>query len=209
MSLSEQTITAACRFILLETGLSNANKPHTFFQLLKNFFGTMRSQDPHLFHYDIARSTLYHLDKEALKHEQAIDRLAREFMKACHALDDRLLLPASFARLIRRSQTAQEGFSDPYLTVIELPKALCAFDEQFFTADGLTIWDREYLQLLETIGPKGKEQSQQLRKKCINYDMKWDALFWLRKQDLENGVHFFHTPAFLGLAATLWEDRMR
>ena len=200
---SEQAMMLACRLSLIEESLESANRPHTFCQLLKNFMETVRSEDPNKFHYDIARETLQQLDKEALKNEQAVDMLAREFMKACLAFDEKFSLPANFAKRIRRNHLASY---DPYLSIVNLSNTLVAVDEQFFTKDGLTIWDSEYLALLESTGAVGKKQSTELSKKLSSADAKWNNRFWFREQSLEGDVHFFQTPAFLGLAAVLWED---
>ena len=200
---SEQAMTLACRFSTIEGSLRSATKPHTFFQLLKNFLETIRAEDPTTFHYDIARTALNHLDKEALKSEQAVDMLARELVKASLLFDEQLKFPTSFAKLIKRDQAIP---GDPYLLIVELPKTLSAIDEQFFSSDGLALWDSAYIKLLQNIGITGKKQSIALTKEFVSRDKKWDARFWFKEQDLEDGVHFFHSPAFLGLAAVIWED---
>jgi len=87
---SEQAMILACRFSTIENGVKNANKPHTFCQLLKNFLETIRSENPTTLHYDIVKTALNHLDKAALKNEQAVDMLARELVKACFILDEQL-----------------------------------------------------------------------------------------------------------------------
>ena len=199
---SEQAMTLACRFSTIEGSLRSATKPHTFCQLLKNFLETIRSEDPNAFHYNIARAALTHLDKEALKNEHSVNMLARELLKACLLLDEQLKFPTSFAKLIKRDQ----AIDNPYLLIVELPKTLSILDEQFFTSDGLAIWDREYLKLLQNFGTTGKWQSRVLAKEFSHYAVKWNARFWFKEHDLEYGVHFFCSPAFLGLAAVLWED---
>ena len=103
-SYSEQAMVLACRFTSLESSLKIADKPHTFFQLLKNFLETIRSQDPHTFHYDIARNALNSIDNEIAQNEKAIDMLARELVKACGKLNGRLKMPTSFAKLIKYDQ---------------------------------------------------------------------------------------------------------
>lgn len=200
---SEQAMILACRFSLIEAGLKSANKPHTFFQLLKNFLETVRSQDPTQFHYDIARYALQAIDKEIIKNEEAIDRLARELLKACDRLDNQLKMPASFAKLIKYDQRKP---NDPYLLIIELPKALIALEELFFGSVQLAIWDIEYLTLLSSIGSTGKMQSTEILKQFLALATKWNARFWFQERDLENGARFFHTPAFYSLAVALWED---
>lgn len=200
---SEQSMVLACRFTLIESALQSANKPHTFFQLLKNFLETIKSQDPTQFHYDIARYALHIIDKEVVKNEEAIDLLARELLKACDRLDRQLKMPTSFAKLIKYDQRRP---NDPYLLIIELPKALIALEELFFGSVQLAIWDIEYLTLLSSIGSTGKVQSTEILKQFLNMATKWNARFWFQEHDLENGARFFHTPAFYCLAAVLWED---
>lgn len=203
---SEQALAIACRFSILEASLKSTLKPHMFFQFLKNFLETIRSQDPNKFHYDIARHALSHLDKDALKNEQTLDMLAREFMKACHTLDEDLKIPAAFAKLIKREQVTPEKPSNPYIIIVQLPEILIGLEELFFTPTELSIWDSAYLKLIASIGSTGKEQAALQTKKFQESSDKWDSLFWFKNQGVDEEGQFFHSPAFLGLAAILWKD---
>ncbi len=208
-TLSEQAMFFACRFALIESNLVNSNKPHTFFQLLKNFLETINTKDPHKVHYDIARNAL-HLRNDTTKNNiYCIDMLAREFAVSCQLLDERLKMPAIYIKLLKYKQTTSKNFRDPYLTVVQLPQSCDVFEDLFFTENGLSIWDDEYLQLLEKIGPTGIVRSTELREIFATHKNRWDALFWMQPQDAERGISFFLSPAFLELATILWEDKVK
>jgi len=130
--------------------------------LLKNFLETIRSENPTTLHYDIVKTALNHLDKAALKNEQAVDMLARELVKACFILDEQLKFPTSFAKLIKRDQVLP---GNPYLLIVELPKMLSALDEQFSLVMDSPYGIVAYLKLLNSIGSAGKKQSAKLSKK--------------------------------------------
>ena len=204
--LSEQTMIMASRFAQIEASLKHADKPHTFCQLLKNFLETIKSQDPNIVHYDIARSILERLDKEAVKNEHTVDMLARELLRACHALDEQLKIPLDFAKLIKRDQTTTEILYDPYPIVIELPKSVVALEEQFFTKDGLSLWDNALIKLLSSFGITGKAQATAHTKKMHENSNHWDPFFWLMPDSEKIEEPFFHTEAFFCLATALWKD---
>lgn len=201
VAISEQAMTQSCRFSIIEAHLMNADKPHTFFQLLKSFLETIRSKDPNIVHYEIARKTLCHLDGDILKNEEAVDMLARELLKACDFLDDRLKLPVGFAKLLSPRQK-QPDF--PYITITELSHILPEIDCSFFTDEGLSIWDKEYCDLVYNIGKNGIKQSKEILNNLSQ--AKWDARFWFKQISVDKDGHFFNSSAFLELAAVLWKD---
>lgn len=209
ITFSEQLIALACRSTLIEAYRKDIKKPHTFFQLLKHFLATITAEDPSKFHYSIARKALHYVDRDAVDNERSIDMLARELCKACHTLNEQLKMPPICARLLRHEHIDPQIALDPYIIIVELPKAYAALDTHFFMPTGLSIWDHEYLKLLDSIGPIGKRQSRELMKKFTTSDLKWNQYFWFKGDDLKNGNYFFHSPAFLGLAATLWMNTMK
>lgn len=167
-TFSEQIMALACRFTILEDSLKNTSKPHMFFQLLKHFLDTVESQDPNTFHYYIARVALNHLAKNISENEQALDMLARELVNACCALNEQLKIPPIFAKLLQQKPVLSKKPLDPYIAIIELPKALDALDGLFFTNSQLSLWDNAYIRFLENTGPSGKKRSRELLHKFAN-----------------------------------------
>lgn len=75
----------------IELRLMKPIQPLDFFDQLKNFLETNNTQDPNLFHYEIARKTLSVLDPRFLANENAIDRLARDLLNHCRQLKEKLI----------------------------------------------------------------------------------------------------------------------
>jgi len=57
-TFGEQMLNSAYRFLLIEAHLKGIEKPHVFFQVLKNFLHQLARQDPNQFHYDIAKKSI-------------------------------------------------------------------------------------------------------------------------------------------------------
>lgn len=170
-TFANQTLEMAHQLKIIETKLQKPLTPDSFCKLLKSFLMTITAKDPNLFHYEIIRRSLKHIDEEALKNEYAVDRLAREFVKTCNKLNENLKLPST--------------------------------PEQFFNGY-LSIWDEAYLKILGLTGSTGKKHAKELKKKLKIST--WETHFWFRDLEGDSEVHFFHSPAFLGLAAALWKD---
>jgi len=198
-TFSERSLNVAYSFILVEANLKHTAKLHTFFQLLKGFLQIVATADPNNFHFEIARKVLSHINESLLKNEHALDLLARELLKAIHTLRAQLQWPSELIHKIQLSQGSPAQFCEqPYLTIHELPD----IDEtQFFTNSGVTLWDNIYLSLLSSIGPTGKKQAQKMRASPT-----WNPKFWFTEKNPEANIDFFHSSAFLGLAAILWKD---
>lgn len=207
IAFGEQTLNTAYCFILIEANLKYATKPHTFFQLIKNFLKIVASKDPNQFHFDIARIALHRLGKATLQNKHTVDMLARELVTTCCLLNEQLQLPDSIAKLMQQEKTSPKRFCEPsYLTIIELPDIEDTLENHFFTKNGLSIWDNNYLKLIASFGNAGEVHCNAFLKKYKNCDKKWNPLFWFNQLGVEPKGHLFHSPAFLNLATILWED---
>lgn len=199
-SIGHELMNVAYHFLLIEANLRFANKPHTFFQVLKYLLQVLACQDPNKFHFAIARRSLTHPGNE-----RAVDMLARALVKAFQKLNELLQWPSDFAKQLKYQQTSPEMFCTPsYLNITEIPDAN---EKLFFTKNGLTLWDSAYIQLLASFGATGKSQAEALTKKMQTSNTNtWDPLFWLQRPSPETESQFFYTGAFSILANILWED---
>lgn len=203
-----QTLDMAYRFKIIEYNLQYARKPHVFSQLLKYFLSALSSEDPTHFHFDIARRALAIIDKDYLTNDQAVDMLARELVKSCNKLNKRMRVPECIAISKRDCEKLAQDRLGPEpacLSLNEFPEANAEFEEQFFS-NGLSKWDEIYLKVLSSCGLTGRKQAKEQTKKLKQNEEGWDQAFWFRKSDADAGTRFFHSPAFLGLAGTLWDD---
>jgi len=200
-TFGHKMLNMAYRFLLIEANLKQINKPHTFFQVLKSFLQLIASKNPNRFHFDIAEMTLKHFGQDVSKNKHVADTLARELVKACHTLNENISWPDDFAKQVKYQQSAPKKLCEvTYLTVTEVHEA----DEtQFFTKDGLSLWDSALIQLLASFGVTGKAQAIAHAKKMQESSNHWNPLFWLMPHAEKP---FFHTEAFFCLATVLWKD---
>jgi hypothetical protein len=97
MNPSDHTISSRLRLIQSQLDGSHPNIP----DLLNNFLAAVDSQDPNLFHFEISRKTLSLLDLRYSTNENAIDRLARDFLNHCRKLKESYLLsPDHYLKLL-------------------------------------------------------------------------------------------------------------
>lgn len=199
-SIGHETMNMAYHFLLIEANLRLANKPHTFFQVLKYLLQVIACQDPDKFHFAIARRSVIQPENE-----KAVDMLARALIKAFQKLNELLQWPADFTKQVKYQQTSPEMLCTPsYLHITEVPSIN---EKQFFTESGLTLWDSAYIQLLTSFSTTGKAQAEALANKMQSSTHNaWNPFFWLQKPSPETGSQFFHTEAFSILAHVLWKD---
>lgn len=201
-----RTLEMAHRFRMIEENLHNANKPHLFFQLIKGFFEVISSDDPSMFHYDIAKKVLKGNKEQLLEDEHAVDLLARELVKACNEINRRLTLAPEIKKLIDSTeQKIREELGDSSsFRIAEFPDSDELFENQFFIGN-ISVWDKAFLDFVATCGKTGKKEAKELAQKFRKKTHQWDVAFWFRSPDLRERIHFFHSHAFLGLAAILWD----
>lgn len=179
--------------------------PHILFQLIKSFFGAIKSQDPLAFHHDLSRRVL---EKEYKTNEvpsSPIDLLARETCNAFNDMGDKLfLIPWMQHAEESLNQSAKEdGAVDSVLNIIEIdnPQA----DEECFNKKNVFKPLSVYLKFLEATGKRGEEQAEKIKERNVGSASE----FWFKTQEREKEEHFFHSAAFLGFARILWEDRVK
>lgn len=206
----DQALDMLNRFKIIEMLLGKQNKPHLFYQILKNFLHTISSQDPTQFHYEICRKALEIKDKKELENIHAVDLLARAFVEACNKLNKKLSLPKVLDKLVsdcRKIDECKYETISYYLDFVECQEANEEFETQFFEENGLSNWDDIYFKLLRSIGEEGKKSSKEYSNKISKKRDGWDQKFWFRQSDKEKS--FFHSPAFVILASVLWEDDVK
>lgn len=127
-TFGELTLDFAHKLRLIEMNLKEVEKPHIFFQLLKNFFQVVTGTDPNKFHFDVARKALEAIQDDSSLNDAAIDMLARELLKACNELNQKFTLPPKLMSLLKdcncllKNNTAKEGL---------LPFAFCPINDAF------------------------------------------------------------------------------
>lgn len=200
-----QALEVAYRLRIIEANIKDANRAHLQFQLVKKFLDAISFKDPLHFHYDIARQALSSVAAEALQNDHAIDLLARELVKALNKLSKKLKTPQWLNQCCEECDRLCQEKPDSKISSFHIclfPKADDLFEEQFFS-NGFTVWDEAYLHLLKSIGPRGRKEAVELSKKIKNLR---PLSFWFCTPNQNEGVYYFHSVAFIGLAAILWED---
>lgn len=192
------------RCIELETSKESL-PPHILFQLIKSFFGAIKSQDPLAFHHDLSRRVLENEHKTKEVPSSSIDLLAREICNAFNDMGDKLF-PISWMQDAEESlnQSAKEDVvGDSVLNIIEIdnPKV----DEECFNEKKVFKPLSVYLKFLEATGKRGKEQAEKIKERNVGSASE----FWFKTQEREEEEHFFHSAAFLGFARILWEDKVK
>ncbi len=209
-ALGEPALNMLYRFKIIEKFLEKQNKPHFFFQILKNFLFTITSQDPTSFHYEIVRKALSKIDEKEVNNTLAIDLLTRAFVEACNKFNKKLKLSDSLEKIInycRKNDPYKDEIISYYLDFVDCTDAELDFEKEFFCENGLSIWDNIYLRLLEQIGTKGKKLSKEIGEKIKKKKGNWDQQFWFQKPTPENP--FFYSTALIILASVLWEDDVK
>ena len=179
--------------------------PYILFQLIKSFFAAIKSTDPLAFHQDLARRVLEKEFKTKKVPSASIDLLAREICNTLNKMEDKLF-PISWLQKTEESidQVArQKGCGDSVLNIIEIdsPNA----DKECFNEKNIFKPLSVYLNSLESTGIAGKEQAQKIKE----IDVGTESDFWFKTQQREEGEHFFHSAAFMGIARILWEDKVK
>lgn len=206
----DQALDMLYRFKIIKDFLKNKNKPHLFIQILKNFLFTISSQDPTKFHFEIARQSLAKIDEKELENTQSIDLLARSLVEACNKLYKKLKIPSDLEKLIndcREADPNKKEIVSYYLDFVECPEANEEFEKQFFEENGLSLWDNTYFKQLRSSGAKGREYVKEFSEKIKNKENGWDQYFWFVNPEIDES--FFHSPALIILASTLWEDEVK
>ncbi|MBS0655880.1 MAG: hypothetical protein JSR46_08895, partial [Verrucomicrobia bacterium] len=127
--------------------------------------------------------------------ERPVDMLTREFLDACRALNNSIILPSCVKH-------SNDDILINEHTLIELHEHIDDIDSHFFSK-GLTIFDNAYIKYLPCLGKKGKEEAKKTRGDLRNYPAGWDPTFWLMESPDDNELK---SPALLVLAYCLWED---
>lgn len=192
------------RCIELETSKESL-PPHILFQLIRSFFGAIKSLDPLAFHHDLSRRVLENEHKTKEVPSSSIDLLAREICNAFNDMGDKLF-PISWMQDAEESlnQSAKEdGAGDSVLNIIELesPNA----DRECFDEKNIFKPLKVYLKFIESTGKRGKEQAGKIKEIGISAASE----FWFQTKERGEGEHFFHSAAFLGFARVLWEDKVK
>lgn len=78
-------------------------------------------------------------------------------------------------------------------------------DKDCFSNKGVFKPLEVYLTFLGSIGKKGKEHAEKIRKKGVGANSE----FWFQSQEKSEGERFFHSAAFLGLSRIIWEDKVK
>lgn len=206
----DQALDMLYRLKIIEKFIDNKNKPHLFYQVLKNFLFTISSQDPTKFHYEIVRKSLAENDEKALNNTHAIDLLARALVETCNKFNKRLKLPNALDKLINDCRKIDPNRNETlsyYLDFVDFPEANEDFEKQFFEKNGLSIWDNIYFKILKSIGPEGRKRSKEFIEKINKKNDGWDQQFWFKNS--ASGEPFFHSPALIILASILWEDDVK
>ncbi len=206
-TFGQQTLQMAYSLRLIEQHLHEAAHPHVQHQLIQAFLETVSTRDPLAFHFDIARHTLSTIDPSALNNDQAIDLLAREFLKACHTLLKLIKLPPCIADYIQSCETISQELTGhtSCIRIAIFPNANPTFEEQFFS-DGLSLWDAAFCTLLKSFGVRGRKEAPKLAKRRKTQK---DLSFWFCTPNISEKTQFYHSKAFLGIAAILWEDGVK
>jgi len=192
------------RCIELETS-KDSLPPHVLFQLIKSFFGAIKSQDPLAFHHDLSRKVLENEHKTKEIPSSSIDLLAREICNSFNEMGDKLFpIPLMQDALDSLDQSAKEnGEGDSVLNIIEIdnPNA----DKECFNEKKVFRPLSIYLKFLESTGKRGKKQSEKIKERDVGAAPE----FWFKTQGRGKNEHFFHSAAFLGFARILWEDKVK
>ncbi len=192
------------RCIELETSKESL-PPHILFQLIKSFFGAIKSQDPLAFHHDLSRRILENEHKTKEIPSSSIDLLARETCNSFNEMGDKLFpIPLMQDAIDSLDQSAKgNGGGDSVLNIIEIdnPNAdkECFNEKKIFRPLGI------YLKFLESTGKRGKKQAKKIKER----DVGASSEFWFKTQGRGKDEHFFHSAAFLGFARILWEDKVK
>jgi hypothetical protein len=206
----EQALDLIYRFKIIERLLEKQNKPHLFYQILKNFLFTISSQDPTKFHYEIVRKAIAKIDEKELHNTQAINLLAGAFVETCNKFNKKLKLTESLDQLIincRKEDPDKNEIPSYYLDFVECPEANDDFEKQFFKENGLSIWDNIYLKILESTGKEGRKRAKEFSEKIKKKKDGWDQQFWFQNATPDDP--FFHSPALIILASALWQDDVK
>jgi len=192
------------RCIELETSKENT-PPHVLSQLIKSFFGAIKSQDPLAFHHDLARRILEIEHKIKEIPSKSVDLLAREICKAFNDIGNKLF-PIQWILETEEYlvQTAKEsGAGDSVLNIIETENPYA--DKECFTEKGVFKPLSIYMTSVKLMGVKGKEQAKRIKK----MDVGASSEFWFKSKGRKENEHFFHSAAFLGVAQILWADKVK
>lgn len=198
---------------LLKTEASRVSSPHVAIQVIKEFLATFSTEDPLWIHFDIAKRILA---KENIADTLAIDSLVRRFLDKCRELSSLIQYPFSLTQALQEcrleSDKGENSIRNPALEILEFTGG--SVDESEYNCHGLFLWDAAYLSMLSNLGRTGLESSQIISNKLKSNFQHYHATgevkalldFWFVEVDKENGIHFFHSPAFLILCETVWND---
>lgn len=183
---------------------NNNPSPHVLLQILIYFFNAIKSKDPMCFHKDISRYVLQNIlgdNKNNLERDFQVDLLARDFCEVCNKIGDKIFSISDIVSLINTINQNIKNIDQQssVFEIIEFPTS--EIDQKCFKRN-LFIPIDVYCKELELIGPNSQLHSKKIKER----DLKADSSFWFSFPP-ESGKLFTNSPAFLGLAKRIWEDR--
>lgn len=192
------------RCIEHEASLRKEHQPHVLYQLIKNFFDAVKSEEPLHFHRELARFTLNKESDVKKDDPNLIELLAKEIAKAMSAIGrgiPYLDLLAQCEALDIFAKNNDHGHS--VLNIFEIEKsdemdALCVERKKFLPL-------QKYLAYIKRVGPEGKKAYEKTIK-IYEKQSQFDKRFWFVTG--ASGKHFYNSPAFMQLAKIILRDRV-
>jgi hypothetical protein len=179
--------------------------PHILYQLIRNFLCAVHSQDPIQFHHDLAKKTLEKEFDGKPVDSGIVDLLARELCNKLNEIGVKIFPIQWMERYGKEFEckvTEKEAESS-VLNILEVEGPQANVD--CFDKKGEFIPMKVYLKFLESTGQRGKAVAKKMR----DVEAQADVDFWFELHGKEAKLSFFHSPAFLGIARILWEDKVK
>ncbi len=180
--------------------------PHVLYQLILSFFKAIKSQDPLAFHQNLSRKVLESEYKGKEIPSSEIDLLSREICENLNAIGDKLF-PIQLIEKNREpleEEARKQYNNNAALNILETddPEA----DKKCFDSKKQFIPLKILLTFMEITGESGKERAKKIRER----EVAADPAFWFpNTNQREEGEHFFHSAAFVGLTRILWHDKVK